>query len=52
MLNFFIKNFKKLTGPLYSKLGLTGVKNFNKEDIMQVEKIKEVIKNCKTLSYP
>ena len=34
----------KLIGPLYSKLGLTAVKSFNKEDIMQVEKIKKVVK--------
>ena len=30
-------------GPLYSELGLTGVIIYNKEDIMQVDKIKEAV---------
>ena len=36
----FIKNLRKIIWPLYSKLGGTGVKQFNIEDDQQIEKVK------------
>ena len=41
-----------MTGPLYSKLGLSGVKLINKEDNLQIEKIKEVVKTIQDLKLP
>ena len=48
----FIKNPRKLTGPLYSKLGLIGAKNFNKEEDLQIGKIKEAIRKLQDLKLP
>ena len=48
----FIKNLGKLIGPLYSKIGLTGVNIFNTEDDKQIEKIKEVVKDLKDWKLP
>ena len=47
----FIENLGKLTGPLYSKLGLTGVKLFNNEDNLEIKKIK-VVKTLHDLKLP
>ena len=48
----FIENLGKLTAPLYSKLELTGVKLFNNEDNLQIEKIKKVVKTLHDLKLP
>ena len=39
----FIKNLGKLASPFYSKIGTTGVKQFNIEDDLQLEKIKQIV---------
>ena len=48
----FIKDLGKLAWPLYSKSGLTGVQCFNKEDNLQIEKIKQVVKKLQDLKLP
>ena len=48
----FIKDLEKLAGPLYSKTGSKGQRNFNIEDIKLVQKIKDKIKNISDLNMP
>ena len=48
----FIKNLGKLIGPLYSKLGGTGVKQFNVEDDKQIIKVKQAVTNLPDLKLP
>ena len=48
----FIKDLGKIAGPLYSKTGNKGQRNFNIEDIKLVQKIKEKIKNILDLNMP
>ena len=42
----------KLTGPLNSKIWLTGIKIFNEEDDTQIEKIKEAFRGLHDLKLP
>jgi len=48
----FIKNLGKITGPLYSKIGINGIKSFNSQDYKQIEKIKEAIIEIPEMRLP
>lgn len=48
----FIKNLRKIVGPLYSKLGGTRVKQFNIEDDKQIEKVKQGVTSLPDLKLP
>ena len=41
-----------MIGLLYSKLGGTGVKQFNIEDDKQIEKVKQAVANLPDLKLP
>jgi len=48
----YIKDISKVIRPLYSKTNLKGQKHFNIEDIKQVKKVEEMVKNLPLLRLP
>lgn len=48
----FLKNLNQLIGPLYSKLSLTRVKQFNQEDHQQIQKIKTMVDHLPKFQLP
>jgi hypothetical protein len=48
----YIKDIGKVIRPLYSKTNLKGQKHFNIEDIKQVKKVEEMVKNLPLLRLP
>ena len=48
----YIKNLSKYTGPLYNKASPKGNRDFNIEDIKQIQEIKKLAQNLKPLGLP
>ncbi|PKU66606.1 putative mitochondrial protein [Dendrobium catenatum] len=48
----FIKDLSKYTKPLYNKTSLKGTRTFNREDVLLVQKIKDLVSKLPELTLP